>query len=141
MSREWVARLIVAKAVLDNWSAAHTAQRKTAIGQMEPGDRINAPDGLGELNLSNPQGTYVVTDRAAFFHWVKVHAPHGLRETVDATYEKAILAKGCDSNGEIPDGVEFHVGQPVLTVKPSPEAQVLAVTLVQALPELPGGAQ
>lgn len=137
--RTWITRLVVAKAVLDEWSAAHSAQRKEAIGQMEPGDRLKAPDGLGELNLSAPKGTYVVTDRAAFFHWVKTHAPHGLRETVDATYEKAILAKGCDSNGEIPDGVEFHVGQPVLSVKPSSDARALAASLVQEMPELPGG--
>ena len=137
--RTWITRLVMAKAVLDAWSVSHTAQRKEAIGQMEPGDRLKAPDGMGELNLSAPKGNYVVVDRAAFFHWVKTHAPHGLRETVDATYEKAILAKGCDSNGEVPDGVEHIVGQPVLTVKPSPDARSLAKALVQSLPELPGG--
>ena len=145
MSREWVSRLILAKAVLDEWTGLHAGDRREAIAAMERGDRLNAPDGLGELNLSDPKGTYVVADRTAFFHWVKTHAPHGLREVVDPTYEKAILAKGCDGNGEVPDGVEFVIGQPVLSVKPSPAARQLAKAALPALPELPvaqvGGAR
>jgi len=45
----------------------------------------------------------------------------------------------------VPDGVEFVIGQPVLSVKPSPAARQLAKAALPALPELPvaqvGGAR
>ena len=131
MSREWVSRLILAKAVLDELTDLHREDRKAAIETMVAGDRLRAAE--GDIILSDPKGTHVIVDRAAFFAWVKTHAPHGLREVVDPAYEKAILVKGCDSNGEIPDGIELRVGQPVLSVRPTRDTREM---VKGRLPEL-----
>lgn len=134
-ARDIARRAIGEKAILDAAKQLNDQTRAELAGQMEPGDRltIKADDGtpLGMAYVSDPKGTLRVVDDAAFLEWVQANHPTAIIPAVNPSWQRALLAAGADTNGEVPDGCEVVVGSPTLTVKPSDEAKAIALGLVR----------
>lgn len=141
-ARDLARRAIGEKAILDAARQLHDETRAELAGLMEAGDRlvIRTDDGtpLGSAYVTDPKGTLRVVDDTAFLDWVQANHPTAIVPTVNPAWQRALLAAGCDINGEVPDGCELVVGSPTLTVRPSPESRELALGLVRR--ELSGGA-
>lgn len=90
----------------------------------------------GMAYVTSPKGTYKVVDERAFLAWVKANRPHAIVDAVDPTFTRAVLAEGCCSDGEVPDGIDLVVGAPVLTVKPNAMADKAAAALLGAKREI-----
>ena len=132
-ARDLVRRAIGEKAVLDEAKLLHDQTRAALLKGMEPGDRIKVKDGdtdLGMAYVTDPSGTLRVVDEAAFVAWVAENHPGAIIQAVSPAWQRSLLAKGADDNGEVPDGCEVVKGNPTLTVKPTPDARSLARSLV-----------
>lgn len=93
---------------------------------MDRGDRKAGKAGeakIGTVTLTDPEAAYRVTDGAAFREWVKATRPDEVVvvESVNAAFEKAILAQG-HHEGEVVPGVELVTGPAVVQVRPAPDA-------------------
>lgn len=112
-------------------TAALDTVKARARDELDPGDRqtgaITTPAGrfkIGAVTLTDPKPSARVTDRAAFTAWVEQHDPSAIEtiRNVRASTERALLATGCDDDGEVLPGVEFVAGAPVLQVRPEADA-------------------
>lgn len=93
---------------------------------MDRGDRKTGRAGevkIGSVTLTDPEAAYRVTDGHAFREWVKANRPDEIVvvESVNAAFEKAILAQG-HHEGEMVPGVELVTGPAVVQVRPAPDA-------------------
>lgn len=125
-----LANKLVTLAVLKKMVAALDAEvRESTQMALSPGDRKAAQAGgerIGYVLLTDPSGAYRVTNGDEWRAWVKEHRPDEIVtvESVRASFEKAMLARGCDDNGEPLPGVTWHSGTPVLQVKPTEDAEM-----------------
>ena len=143
--RELAARLIAIRVMKDWLSAEDRRLREQAgealmvgervSGALDPADKETL---LGFVQLTKPRESVSVTDKEAFTEWVAAVAPSELveipaRTDVRSSFVQAVLnevkAHGgwISPNGELlsPDGVEVTTGQPIITVKPTAEADGL----------------
>ncbi len=123
------ANKLVTLAVLKRLVAALDADlRAAAVGEMDPGDRKAAKaDGrsIGYALLTDPQTQNRITDREAFNQWVRDNHPDEVVTiySVRASFESAMLERGCTPEGEAIPGIEPVTPTPVLQVKPSGDAE------------------
>lgn len=124
-----LANKLVTLAVLRKMVAALDADvRESTQMALTPGDRKAAQaagERIGYVLLTDPKGSYRVTDGDAWRGWVKANRPEELItvESVRSSFEAAMLARGCDDDGELLPGVSWVAGTPVLQVKPTAEAE------------------
>ncbi len=121
------ANKIITLTVLKRMVARLDAEVRAAA-DMDPGDRkAGRADGrpIGYVTLTAPAAAFRVTDGEAFRAWVKATRPDEIVyvESVRSSYEKAVLETGCDQNGEAIPGVELVPGNPVMQVRPTPDAE------------------
>lgn len=128
MSRDLARQAIGEKCILDAARELHDQTRTELAGDLEPGDRLQVGT-LGMVYMTAPKGSWKITSPAAVLAWAREHAPHLI-----VTREE-VPALPLDADGEFvlpdgesvrPDGVEWVVGGPVLTVKPTSEARAVA---------------
>lgn len=116
-------------AVLKRIVAALDAEVRESLQMtLAPGDRKSARIGdyaIGSAVLTDPKGSYRVTNGGAWRAWVKEHRPGEIVtvESVRSSFESAMLATGCDDNGEPLPGVEWVPGTSVLQVRTEPDAE------------------
>ena len=133
-ARDVARRAIGEKAILDAAKELHDQTRAELAGELEAGDRVTIKaDGtpLGMVYVTDPKGTLRIVDDEAFLAWVQANHPTAIIPAVNPAWQRALLAAGADSNGEVPDGCEVIVGRPTLVVKPSDAAKAVALGLVQ----------
>ena len=134
-ARALALRAIGEKAILDAAKELNDQTRAALSAAMGPGDRltIKHENGttMGVCLVSDPKGTLKITDQQAFTRWVAANHPDAIIPTVNPAWQRALLAKGADENGEVPDGCEIITGAPVLSVRPSERAKALALGLVR----------
>ena len=133
-ARDIARRAIGEKAILDAAKELHDQTRAELAGELEAGDRVTIKaDGtpLGMVYVTDPKGTLRIVDDEAFLVWVQANHPTAIIPAVNPAWQRALLAAGADSNGEVPDGCEVIVGRPTLVVKPSDAAKAIALGLVQ----------
>lgn len=133
-ARDIARRAIGEKAILDAAKELHDQTRAELAGELEAGDRVTIKaDGtpLGMVYVTDPKGTLRIVDDEAFLAWVQANHPTAIIPAVNPAWQRALLAAGADSNGEVPDGCEVVVGRPTLVVKPSDAAKAIALGLVQ----------
>ena len=133
-ARDIARRAIGEKAILDAAEKLHAQTRAELAGELEAGDRVTIKaDGtpLGMVYVTDPKGTLRIVDDEAFLAWVQANHPTAIIPAVNPAWQRALLAAGADSNGEVPDGCEVIVGRPTLVVKPSDAAKAIALGLVQ----------
>lgn len=124
-----LANKAVTLAVLKKLVAALEAEVRESLGMaLAPGDRKSARIGdyaIGYALLTDPKGGYRVRDGEAWRAWVKANRPDEIVtvESVRSSFETAMLARGCDDNGEPLPGIEWVPGTSVLQVKPTPDAE------------------
>ena len=133
-ARDIARRAIGEKAILDAAEKLHAQTRAELAGELEAGDRVTIKaDGtpLGMVYVTDPKGTLRIVDDEAFLAWVERNHPTAIVPLLNPAWQRALLAKGADENGEVPDGCEVIVGRPTLVVKPSDAAKAVALGLVQ----------
>ena len=133
-ARDIARRAIGEKAILDAAKELHDQTRAELAGELEAGDRVTIKaDGtpLGMVYVTDPKDALRIVDEVAFLAWVQANHPTAIIPAVNPAWQRALLAAGADSNGEVPAGCEVVVGRPTLTVKPSDAAKAIALGLVQ----------
>lgn len=132
-------RAIGEKSILDAAAEMNAATREELAASLSRGTKhtIFTDDEtveLGQVWMSNPKGSWRVTDEAALLAWVKANHPTALvevRETrISPAWLKGLLSDPVTADGEIPPGVDQVAGRPTLTVKPSAAAKDIARSLV-----------
>jgi hypothetical protein len=124
-----LANKIITLAVLKNMVTRLDGEVRTAAREsMSPGDRkAGSASGqrIGYVTLTDPEGSYRVTDGEAFRAWVREHRPEEIVavESVRSSYEKAVLSLGCDEQGEVIPGLTWVEPLPVLQVRPTKDAE------------------
>lgn len=131
-------QLLVIKAAQAYLGAMEKTVRDQLTEQMDPGDRKVGHAGdvkIGTVTLTAPKGAWRVRDGHAWRGWVREHAPDEIVifESVNSAYESAMLARGCDLNGEPLPGVEFVTPDPVVQARPAPDALAAIVTAYGSL--------
>lgn len=133
-----LASKLVTLAVLKKMVAALDADvRESTQMAMTPGDRKAALAGtarIGFVTLTAPEPAWRVTDGEAWRTWVKAHRPDEIvtTEAVRSSFEKAMLERGCDENGEALPGVSLVAGVSVVQVRPTPDAEAKIRTAIEA---------
>lgn len=132
-------RAIGEKSILDAAAEIHAATREELAASLSRGTKHTAFNDdesieLGQVWMSNPKGSWRVTDEAALLAWVEANHPSALVEVhetrISPAWLKGLLADGADANGEEPPGISLVAGRPTLTVKPSAAAKDIARSLV-----------
>lgn len=124
-----LANKVITLAVLKNMVTRLDGEvRAAARESMTPGDRKSGSASgqrIGYVTLTDPEGSWRVSDGAAFREWVREHRPEEIVtvESVRSSYEKAVLATGCDEHGEIIPGLSWVEPSPVLQVRPTKDAE------------------
>ncbi|GGL27497.1 hypothetical protein H9L10_03660 [Phycicoccus endophyticus] len=95
---------------------------------MDRGDRKAAQAAgrrIGYVTMTDPADAVRVADREAFQAWVAENHPDEIvyQPSVRASFEKAMLERGCDDSGEAIPGTALVKAAPVLQVKPTPDAE------------------
>ncbi|WP_326565110.1 hypothetical protein VSH64_25030 [Amycolatopsis rhabdoformis] len=96
-----------------------TAVQAQLLAAMGAGDRAGANvDGelLGSFSYNKGQASLYVKDADAFRAWVEENAPEKIVRQVEADYAKRVLNEAAAS-GELPPGVDIHVGDPYLSFR------------------------
>lgn len=132
-------RAIGEKSVIEAATEIHAATREELAASLSRGTKHTAFNydetiELGQVWMTNPKGSWRVTDEAALLAWVEANHPTALVEVhetrISPAWLKGLLADGADANGEEPPGISLVAGRPTLTVKPSAAAKDLARSLV-----------
>ncbi|MGY1773539.1 hypothetical protein [Blastococcus sp. SYSU D00813] len=162
-ARDLASRLLALRVVKDWIAAEERDLRAAAAGDLVVGERVTGladPDDkqsvLGFVQLTKARQSWGIADPDALIEWVAEHAPSELvtvpaREDVRASFVAALVDSvkkhggwlHPDTGELIPvDGVECRTGEPVLTVKPTAEADGLVREAIAArrLQLTPGGA-
>lgn len=131
--QEYANRLILLRVLRAKVDAADKALRAQWREHLAPGDRKSTRAGdtrTGYVLVTDPKGTWRVTDGEALRAWVRTHFPDEIRtvETVNAAWEKAVLDRGGvidEATGEVitPPGVTLVPGAPTVTVRPDSGAE------------------
>ena len=105
-----LANKIITLAVLKNMVTRLDGEVRTAAREsMSPGDRkAGSASGqrIGYVTLTDPEGSYRVTDGEAFRAWVREHRPEEIVavESVRSSYVRSLAyAKGGDTDGFVHD--------------------------------------
>lgn len=127
MSAQETANKAVMLGVLKKVVARLDAEVRAEV-TMDPGDRKAAFAGgkrIGYVTMTDPDAGFRVTDGEAFRAWVKAHRPDEIvtTESVRSSFEKAILDRGCDEQGESIPGIEWVQPASFLQVRPTPDAE------------------
>lgn len=156
--REIATRLLALRVLSDRIKVEDRKLREQASGSLMVGERVSGAIDptdketlLGFVQLTKPRETVGVSDSAAFLEWAKAAAPGEIvtTETVRSSFVASVLADVKSHGGWIspdgelltPDGVQVTVGSPILTVKPTAEADALVAEAIRTRRlELPGGA-
>lgn len=125
-------QIVTVKAAMSYLTAIETRLRDELSQAMDPGDRKTAKARgavIGSVTLTNPDAAWKVTDGRAWREWVKTNRPDEIVtvEAVNSAFEKAMLERGCDENGEAIPGVELVSGNPVVQVRPISDALAVIV--------------
>lgn len=105
--------------------AEQAAARAALADLLGPGGRryLDTPDGRVVAYVTDPKPGWQVADRDAFTAWVASHHPEAIvtSPTVVPLWQRQVLARGADVNGEVPDGIEPGVRPPALTIRTNPK--------------------
>lgn len=120
-------QIIAIKAAQSYLAGLEKSIRSELVALMDPGDRKTGRAGgtkIGTVTLTAPEPSWRVTDGRAWREWVRENAPSEIVtvEAVNAAYEAAMLARGCDENGEPLPGMALVAAAPVIQVRPNAEA-------------------
>ena len=142
--RDLVNQTVAAKAVADELGRLIAGNKAKIMRDLDAGDRKHATVAgvdCGTVSVSSPDERFAVGDVAAFTAWVKTHRPDAIvtTESVRSSDQTSILA-GIPESGEIPDGVELVVGDPVVSLRMTQPQRAAMLAAVRAgsigVPEL-----
>ena len=132
-AQEYANRLILLRVLRDKVDAADKALRSHWSEHLSAGDRKATRAGsvrTGYVLVTDPKGSWRVTDGDALRAWVRQHCPEEIRtvETINSAWEKAVLERGGvvdEATGEVvaPPGIAYVQGSPTVTVKPDSGAE------------------
>lgn len=162
-ARDLASRLLALRVVTDWIKSEDRELRAAAAADLVVGERVTGladpadkESVLGFVQLTKARESWSVTDRDALLDWVAEHAPGELvtvpaRDDVRASFVTVLLDSAKKHGGWLDpatgelvplDGVvECRTGEPVLTVKPTAEADGLVRDALAArrLQITPGG--
>lgn len=148
--RETATKLIVQRVILDELQAADREARTAAragafdkVGVRDVGEI--GEESIGTVNVNKGRESWVVSDHRVLLAWVQENRPDMIVTTpsVNTAYVDALKAD-CKKDGgvadqrtgeiTVPPGIELRQGDPILTVKPDPEARSVILSALGAEP-------